>query len=176
MDANTPHPDDRDPIGPDLTALERRLSAWRPCAGGLDRDRMLFDAGRASASAGGRPWRLATAALLLATAGLGGLLAQQRATLARERSHRLELETALAARIEATRPRSYAPVTVEIPPIEPPSPSSYLVLTARLAAGDATPPDVGDARHPRGPAHDPSGGPGDAPALRPRDLRRILDL
>ena len=29
----------------DLTELERRLAAARPAAGGLDRDRMLFDAG-----------------------------------------------------------------------------------------------------------------------------------
>ena len=41
---------ERDSSGPDLTALERRLAAWRPAAGALDRDRMLYDAGRAAAA------------------------------------------------------------------------------------------------------------------------------
>ena len=49
----------------DLSEFERRLAAWRPAVGGLDRDRMLYEAGRAAARADGRvqSWRLATAAL-----------------------------------------------------------------------------------------------------------------
>ena len=46
-----------EPSGPDLTALERRLSAWRPAAGALDRDRMLYDAGRAAAGPVPGGWR-----------------------------------------------------------------------------------------------------------------------
>jgi hypothetical protein len=181
MDANIPQADDRDPIGPDLTALERRLSAWRPSAGALDRDRMLYDAGRASVGVG--PCRLAAAALLLATTGLGGLLVQQRSQLARERallaaerSHRRELESALVARTESSRASSSGPATAEIGATEPPAPYSYLVLTARLAGGDAGPAGVGDGPEPPGPARDPAGGPASPPALRPRDFRRALDL
>ena len=33
----------------DLKALEHRLTAWRPTAGALDRDRMLYNAGQAAA-------------------------------------------------------------------------------------------------------------------------------
>ena len=64
----------------DLSELERRLAAWRPAAGALDRDRMLYEAGRAAARADGRvqSWRLATAALVLLAVGLGGLLVHER--------------------------------------------------------------------------------------------------
>jgi hypothetical protein len=183
MDANIPDsdPGHQDEIGPDLTALERRLAAWRPSAGALDRDRMLYDAGRASV--GVRPWRLAAAALLLATTGLGGLLVQQRSQLARERalladerSHRLELETALAARIEASRPSSQVTAMVGAPAIEPLAPSSYLVLTARLTEGaaDAASADADSER--RKPAPDPAEGPLRTAPLRPRDIRRVIEL
>ena len=71
----------------DLTDLERRLAALRPASGGLDRDRMLFDAGRASARAEGRAraWALSAAASALVAVGLG-------VGLARERSRALGLE------------------------------------------------------------------------------------
>ena len=46
MDIDKPRPD----LENDLTAVERRLAAWRPAAA-LDRDRMLFHAGRAAAQA-----------------------------------------------------------------------------------------------------------------------------
>ncbi len=72
------HPDHDPEI--DLSAVERRLAAWRPAAGGLDRDRMLYEAGRNAARADGRvqSWRLATAALVLMAVGLGGMLARER--------------------------------------------------------------------------------------------------
>jgi hypothetical protein len=185
MDANIPvpghDPGHEDPIGPELTALERRLASWQPSAGALDRDRMLYDAGRASV--GVRPWRLAAAALLFATAGLGGLLVQQRSQLARERAlladeraHRRELETALAARTGSPRPASPVPATTEVPVIGPPSPSSYLVLTARLVGGDAASSGVGADPEPRVPARNPAGGPVHPSAIRPRDFRRVLEL
>ena len=61
----------------DLTDLERRLAAWRPAPGSLDRDRMLFEAGRAGVQIVDRTrfWRLATAASTLVAVTLGGLLA-----------------------------------------------------------------------------------------------------
>ena len=76
----------------DLTEVERRLAAWRPATGALNRDRLLYDAGRAAARADGQSgsWRPATVALALVAALLGGLLAN-------ERSRCLKLETSLAS-------------------------------------------------------------------------------
>ena len=114
--------------------LGRRLSRLRPAAAGLDRDRMLYEAGRAAARADlrGRAWLASTAALALACAALGGLLA-------RERGHRLDLERALAAtRAAAPEPRRFDP-----PPFlaARPAPDSYLALTRRaLADGLDEPP------------------------------------
>lgn len=172
-------PDRRDeiPIGPDLTALERRLSGWRPAAGALDRDRILYDAGRAAAEGRGRPWRLATGALLLVSMGLGGALIHQRSELAREgallaseRTRRLELETALAVRS--------APSPVPQGTIEPPAPSSYLALSARLGEewDIASPPGVAAESEPRRPAPAPSDAEWHPIPLRPQDIRRVLDL
>jgi hypothetical protein len=165
---------------PELTALERRLAGWKPSATALDRDRMLYDAGRAAA--GARPWRLATAALLLVSLGLGGLSVQQRALLGRERAllaheraRRLELETVLAGRIEVSRPSS--PV-VDVPPIGSSTPGSYLALTARLADGVADVPWPGGAAEPapQRPVPGPAGEEWHPSPLRPQDIRRILEL
>jgi hypothetical protein len=169
---------------PELTALERRLAAWRPATGALDRDRMLYDAGRAAA--GARPWRLATAALMLVSLGLGGLLVQQRSLLGRERAllaleraRRLELETALAGRNEAPRPspRASAPAA-DVPPIGSPAPGSYLALTARLADGVADVAWPGGAAEPASqrPVRNPTGEEWHPSPLRPQDIQRILDL
>jgi hypothetical protein len=173
----------------DLTALEQRLASWQPAAGTLDRDRMLYDAGRAAGDARARYWRLATAALLLVSLGLGGLTMQQRSWLGRERARltheqgrRLELETALAALSDASRasPLAAAPV-VDVPPIGPPAPGSYLALTARLADGIGDGDWPGAAAIEREPAARPSG-PAPAAAkwrpapLRAQDIEHILDL
>ncbi len=188
MDTDNPGPgrEDENAIGPDLTALERRLAGWRPAAGALDRDRMLYDAGRAAA--GARPWRLAAAALMLVSLGLGGLLVQRRALLGRERAllaheraRRFELETALAARTEASRPSSQAPApAADVPPIGPPAPGSYLVLTARLADGVADVPWPGarveSEPGPHRPSPGPAGGEWRPAPLRTQDIQRVLDL
>src|SRR5262249_52883449 len=73
MDAPVPRPED-------LSALEQRLAAWRPSPEGLDADRMLFAAGRASA-AGPRArllWPAAAACLALLSASLGAWLVSER--------------------------------------------------------------------------------------------------
>ena len=180
MDADR---DDENPIGPDLTALEHRLSGWRPSAGSLDRDRMLYDAGRAAA-AGARPWPLMAASLLLATLGLAALLAhehsalgRERTLLAQERAQRRQLETALAARTEASQSTFPSPVQQDAP-IEPPAPSSYLALTARLAADvdDPAPPHIIDDPERRALAPAPERGPARPSPFRPHDFRRVLDL
>jgi hypothetical protein len=153
------------------SGLERRLASWLPAATALDRDRMLFEAGRASALAegGGKAWPSAVVALALLLAGLGSLFA-------RERSRRVALETVLAARLTAQAPvLAAAPpqATLPVPSTERPGPSSYFVLTSRLTSGDLDFPPV--SRNPS--ATDP---PGETtprpPTLRPRGYERMLDL
>ncbi len=94
---------------PELTALERRLADWRPTAGALDRDRMLYNAGRAAA--GVRPLRLAAAALLLVSLGLGDLAVQQRSLLGRERAvlRTSEPDASSSRRPSPPGPRRHAP-------------------------------------------------------------------
>ena len=179
---------DHDRREDDLKALEDRLTAWRPASGSLDRDRMLYDGGRAAGRGEGpiRSWRMATAALLLLTIGLGGLLVHQgslldreRALLAQERSRRRATETAIAARPAAQEPSPPTPSpTLAATKFEPLSPTSYFVMTSRMAS------DVSDV-----PSPDFEIEPGTAPvadrtrgalaATRPttaRDIRQVLDL
>jgi hypothetical protein len=161
----------------EISEMERRLASWRPATGGLDRDRMLYDAGRAAARADGlsRPWGLATAALTLVTVGLGGLLLH-------ERSRCMALETSLAIASRTIPPQPAAaielPASGKTPVVEPFEPSSYFALTARLTRGNAgtSSPDVDvELDHQR-----PAGGrldvlPRERP-LQPRDQHRVLDL
>ena len=70
--------------------LERPLTALEPLPGALNRDRMLFEAGRASAKAGARARFLTLAAATVAVSiGLG-------LSLFSERSGRRALELAIA--------------------------------------------------------------------------------
>ena len=175
-----PDRDDENPIGPDLTALERRLAGWQPSAGSLDRDRMLYDAGRAAA--GARTWRAIAASLLIASVGLAALLAHQhsslvreRALLSQERAERLQVETALAARPAAAQPATSSPLPAAI---EPPSPSSYLALSARMADGLDDLLSRGSGIDPA-PTRSAPANPGEElhpEPLRPRDVRRVLEL
>jgi hypothetical protein len=150
-----------------LTGLERRLAGWRPEAGGLDRDRMLYEAGRASARASTRRWASAFAASALVATGLG-------AALARERSERSGLQRALAAR---DRPeQSPAPPSPALTPTlsAVPAPDSYWSLTRRIVAGLDEPAPV----EPAGPRR--SGPPSrlEPPLspLRGRGAEGLLDL
>jgi hypothetical protein len=115
----------------DMSALERRIGRWRPAAGVVDRDRVMFEAGRAAAHVGswGRLGFASAACLALVASGLVGLLV-------RERGHRRALEAVLAARAPALALPGDVP-----PPVVAPGPDSYLVLTHRWHAGgldDAT--------------------------------------
>jgi hypothetical protein len=169
MDIDKPQPDQEN----ELSALERRLTGWRPATGGLNRDRMLYEAGRAAARAEGRSrlWQLATAALTLMIAGLAGLLS-------RERSQRLALETALAFRGGAARPMPPVSLLAQTPTTESLPPNSYFVLTAHLTASDQEAPalavgnDVKPTKSDPAPLH---ALPLPLP-LRSRDLNRVLDL
>lgn len=183
------HHDDqaKDLAGPDLSALEQRLAAWQPAEGALDRDRMLYEAGRAAAAASrARSWQIGAAAMFFALAGLGGLLAvehtqlvRERALLAQERARLNEVETALTARLGTTQPVPMIPAPLApIPPAEPPAPDSYLALTSRLAR-DGTAiswPDDAPRPAPEQPPNRPAE-PSPRPVpLGPDDVRRILEL
>src|SRR5262245_25425879 len=118
----------------DLTDLERRLSGWTPSAGALDRDRMLFEAGRAAARSEtrGRLTTALAAGLAAVSVGLGGWAV-------RESTQRRALELALADRSRALEvvlaERSFPPEPDQIP-VAALTPESYLVLTHRLATVD----------------------------------------
>jgi hypothetical protein len=171
----------------DLTAMEHRLATWRPSPGALDRDRMLYDAGRAAAMAETRvrAWRLATAALALISIGLGGLLAHERSLLTREqallaleRSQRRSLESAPAAGTGTAERSSPAPTPGDSLPAETLAPTSYFVLTSRLArsAGDLSSLDVEIEPATHRPVTRPSETLPTPGPLRPGDVRRVLDL
>src|SRR5689334_5344994 len=78
-----------------VSDLELRLRSWVPSAEGLDRDRMLFEAGQAAAGAAARAggmsrwWKFAAGAAAVLAMGLG--LAWHS-----ERRQRLALQLAIA--------------------------------------------------------------------------------
>jgi hypothetical protein len=116
----------------DLTDLERRLAGWQPASLGRDRDRMLFEAGRAAARA--EVWArvplASAAALALVAVSLGALLV-------RERDQRHALEVRIVQQSSLPKPIA-PPIEAALSPIvdRPPAPDSYLVLTHHmLAAG-----------------------------------------
>src|SRR4051812_17836107 len=168
---------DRNPDPADsLNDMERRLRSWQPSGGGLDRDRMLFEAGLAAArrpvgaSRGAWAWRLATAAAVLVAVGLG--LAWRA-----ERTQRQVLEPTLAARTPGPADHELATAR-PAPPTEPSStgidPSSYLALARSTdpQADPSLPGPPGDGKAaPRG-RHDGRSGQ----TLRPHDLDRVISL
>jgi hypothetical protein len=126
MDASETDPESH------LNDLELRLGRWQPTSGGLSRDRLIFEAGRAAARA--EAWTklplLTTAVLALVAAGLGTMLV-------RERGERHAL-VAQIARL-STPPNRVAP-TIEATSsevvIRTPAPESYLALTHHRPADD----------------------------------------
>ncbi len=172
---------------PDLSALANRLAAWRPSTGALDRDRMLYEAGRAAArpEASGRPWRLATAALAVVAIGLSGLLAHERSllvheriVLAQERSRHSALGQVLAGRTETSGPSPSALGAGPTAAPERPAPSSYFVLASRLSTGveETSWPDFDNHAGSRRPAAGPLEAIPQPAPLRPGDVERVLDL
>jgi hypothetical protein len=112
-----------------MNDLERLLSECRPSTTGLDADRALFAAGRASARRGwGRfVWPVVCGCLALLAAALGVGLAEEHAA-------RLEV-TAQFHPLPAVAPsQSSAPEPGETPSVEPPAAGSY--LSARRALSD----------------------------------------
>lgn len=148
----------RDIPADDLNALADRLRGWQPSAGGLDRDRLIFEAGRAAGLAEARTsfhkrfWPLAMAASLLLAAGF--------------------FMTRQPERVEVAKAPQPPGPAVEIPPIPPTDPNSYLALSRQIAAGGLDP-----IRHdPARTAPDPSISVDRPSPLRARDLDRLLNL
>ncbi|WP_165227637.1 hypothetical protein [Aquisphaera insulae] len=164
----------RQPDGDELNDLEGRLRTWQPSAGGLDREAMIFEAGRASvrrspsAAVDLRAWRLATAAAVVLAAGLAmGWI--------REHRHARGMEQMLLARAEAAATLPAGPA-IGPPTDEPPrpfDPSSYLALAREIQ--DVTPVKIGvelpDVRQ-----GNPAGATAPPEAIRVRDLDRALNL
>ncbi|MFI5459755.1 MAG: hypothetical protein ACHRXM_30385 [Isosphaerales bacterium] len=116
MDANTPRHED------DLSDLERHLAGWRPAAGGLDADAMLFAAGQAAGRRGRSQllWPVLCALLTVQAAGLGMWGLSERA-----------LRQSLASRLPERAPTlSVPPATVVVvrESSYPPSPGDYLSM------------------------------------------------
>lgn len=164
----------------DLNALEQRLRGWQPDGGRLDRDRTLFEAGRAAA---GPPRRSTSRALawpavtaLAATLALAVGLAWRS-----ERAERLALERVLVQRPPApTAPAEHDPrlLARELDPVpQPHSGSNYLYLIRHLvsepASGDrgtvSESPPSADRTHRPAPGREPQ-------PLRPRDFNRLITL
>jgi hypothetical protein len=131
-----------------LNALERRLANWQPAsaAGLIDRDRLLFNAGRAAAAAQAQSWgRLGwftSACLALLAVTLGGLVARERGQGNRP--------VADSARVAAPSAAIVARETTS--PIVGLNPDSCFVLTQRIlaaGAGDLM-PVVSVSNHPAG--------------------------
>lgn len=160
MDANSPSPDDR------LNELERRLSVWKPAADGLDADRMLYAAGRASARAGiGRfIWPSVAACTTLVAVGLGGWLAA-------ERSERLALAQLLQQQAPLPSPVPDVGPSPMAPWADPLPGSGYLAARRALEQGlDAWPTrGMPEVEPPDGAAPSP-------PVLQVWQRNRSLDL
>ncbi len=172
--------------GDDSSALERRLRAWEPSPGGLDRDRMLFEAGRAAAASemqgwrSRRPWLLAASAAALVASVLG-------AAWTSERSDRIQLE--LALRAVSQRPsglEAEAQIEVAAAPLLKPDPaetprpiesSSYLALVRRLVLSPGTAEQTSHGAHaePRRPPA-PTLPVQETRTLGARDLKRVISL
>lgn len=107
------------PRDDDVNDLERRLRGWRPAPSGVNRDRTLFLAGRASAQAETRA-RIVAASFAVLAVVMGGLYLS-------EHARRVGLEGRIA---ETRRDVPSLPVVVVEAP-RPLAPESYLVLTRR---------------------------------------------
>ena len=154
----------------DLTGLEAALGRLRPAPIALDRDRMLFEAGRASALAErrGRVGYAIAAGFALVAVGLGGLLA-------REQAARKELEVKIAS-LAPPAPSAMRPAvaTVELNMSGRLSPDSYILLSRRISVEGLDPLPGGSTSLPA-----EAGSKAPTPTMEPlrvRDAGGLLDL
>ncbi len=161
-----------------LSPLEERLRSWVPSPGTLDRDRMLFEAGRAEvqgpiqAETSARSWKYATAAAVLLASGLG-------MAWHNERSQRRALELTFA-RLAPPPPAPFV-ATPELMTERQEKqaaidPTSYLALVRQVNRLE----DASDLEPERtAPGTVPSVRAADLPQtapLRPRDWDRVIAL
>jgi hypothetical protein len=158
--------------------LEQRLRSWVPSAGGLDRDRMLFEAGQAAAGAAARArgmsrwWQFAAGTAAVLALGLG--LAWHN-----ERRERLALQLDIA-RLTKPVPAPITSTSVMMAEQQPravtPDRWSYLSLirqVSRIEQGESlestsTEPTTTEKVEPARSLRN-------AP-LRPRDFERVIAL
>jgi hypothetical protein len=171
--------DDHDEV--DLSGIEARLGGWSPSPGGLDRDRLLYEAGRADVDARHRAHiRLSLAVSLAATlaatvSGLAWKAEHDRGTRleAELASTRVELDRLIAAagRIP-TPPSPVLETAIPATAPEPPDPFSYLSLSRRIVDGRIN-LDVRPGR-----SHAPDAGPSRPTSEAPRvgDRTWMLEL
>ncbi len=160
-----------------LSSLEERLRSWVPSPGGLDRDRMLFEAGRAEvlgsiqARSHARLWRFATAAAVLLASALGLVWHN-------EHSQRRALELTIARLAPSPAPFVATPELIAERPEKEAAvdPSSYLALVRLVNLTE----DAADLEpHRTAPGTVPSVRAADSPhtsPLRPRDWDRVISL
>ncbi len=161
-----------------LSSLEERLRSWVPSACGLDRDRMLFEAGRAEvlaampAATWANLWKFATAAAVLLASGLGmawhNEWSQRRALELTFAKLAPPVPAPLVATPELMTQRREEQAAVD--------PTSYLALVRRVNlledGADLEPQRTAPGTVPSVRTADP---PRAAP-LRPRDWDRVMSL
>jgi hypothetical protein len=163
-------------LNDELRALESRLRGWAPAVAGVDRDRVLYEAGRFDGTQrlGLRGWKLATAALALVSLGLGLAWGVERGRT-----------QALAVALESSRAGGAGPGASPVlsnrepgaPPVhdfKPLDPSSYLALTLSRAVLDDSPAN-GETTDRRG-APEPGGDSSLLLRFRGREASVLLDL
>ena len=164
-------PDSQDP----LTELEQRLHSWAPTVDGLERDRMLFEAGRSAAQPARRwsaatPWQIATAASVLVAAALGFAWQQER-----NRSADLSLVAQNLSPIHPP-PRQPQSEPVIVDRDSPVDPNSYLGLV-RLLHIQTPEGEISSSRPPRFDNPRATSTPASkSMPLRARDFDRVIAL
>lgn len=162
-----------------VSDLEQRLGSWVPSAGGLDRDRMLFEAGQAVGAAvpargRSRWWKFVAAAAAVLAMGLG--LAWQN-----ERRERLALQLDIARSSQPalpTAPVASTSVLMAQRHVRAVAPDrwSYLTLVRQVSRIEQGESLESTSTEPTSTKKvEPTRSLRNAP-LRPRDIERVIAL
>jgi hypothetical protein len=117
------------PSPAEITALEALLASLIPVPSSLDRDRLMFRAGQATATRRSWPWPAATAALALVATTLGAALVSQLAAPAgsQQASGSREKVKIVEKIVYVVKERAPASPTQDGAPADPTSPDSASV-------------------------------------------------